>query len=64
MTKSITSSFCRWWIYSNTHATDGPDDWGGDWENEVSAEAHWSKGREGAYISTDANGESPEGCTP
>lgn len=44
--------------------TDGSDDWGGDWENEMSAEAHWLKGREGAYISTDADGETPEGCTP
>ena len=44
--------------------TDGSDDWGGDWENEISCEAYWLKGREGGYISTDSSGETPEGCTP
>ncbi len=32
-------------------------------ENEMEVEGHCLKGREGAYISTDVNGD-PEGCTP
>jgi len=43
--------------------TDGSDDFGWD-ENEIETDGYCLKGREGAYISTDTEGETPEGCTP
>ena len=33
-------------------------------ESEQQVDAYWLKGREGGYISTDPDGETPEGCTP
>ncbi len=42
---------------------DGSDDWDYD-DDEYAVEPHWLKGREGAYISTDSEGDTPEGCTP
>ena len=32
-------------------------------EDWVECDGYWLKGREGGYISTDYEGETPEGCT-
>lgn len=42
---------------------DGSDDFAYD-ENEMTTDGYWLLGREGGYISTDHEGETPEGCTP
>ena len=42
---------------------DGSDDY--DYpEDTIQCDGYWLKGREGGYISTDSEGETPEGCTP
>jgi len=46
-----------------SNITDEKDEYAYD-ENELEVEGHCLKGREGAYISTDTEGETPEGCTP
>lgn len=46
-----------------SNITDEKDEYAYD-ENEIEVEGHCLKGREGAYISTDTEGETPEGCTP
>ena len=44
--------------------TDGSDDYSFEDEDWVECDGYWLKGREGGYISTDYEGETPEGCTP
>ena len=49
--------------FTVSNISDEDDEWAYD-ENEKSVEAYTLKGREGGYISTDYEGETPEGCTP
>jgi hypothetical protein len=59
----INAAFADGGFIVSSVPNDESDDYAYD-EKEVSCEAHWLKGREGAYISTDSEGETPEGCTP
>ena len=59
----INGAFADGGLFVSSVPADGSDDWDYD-EDEKEVEAYWLKGREGGYVSTDADGETPEGCTP
>ena len=59
----INAAFADGGFTVSSVPADGSDDWDYD-EKEVSCEAYWLKGREGGYLSTEFEGETPEDCTP
>ena len=59
----INAAFADGGFTVSSVPADGSDDHDYD-ENEVSCEAYWLKGREGGYVSTEFEGETPEDCTP
>jgi len=59
----INAAYADGGFFVSSVKPDGEADWDYD-EGEMEIEGHCLKGREGAYISIETEGETPEGCTP